>query len=66
MDKGMNKNGRSFITNGVLLAAATIILAVYISLYSSWSAGTVVVIILAALMSGFQFWLYFHFFGKKG
>jgi hypothetical protein len=62
----MNKQGRSFMTNGVLLAAATVLLAVYITLDSSWSIGTVIVITLTALMSAFQFWLYFHFFGKKG
>jgi hypothetical protein len=60
----MNKKGRTFITNGVLLAAALVIFIVYISTNNTWSIGVIVVAVLIAAMSGFQFWLYFHFFRK--
>jgi len=60
------KKSRSFLTNGLLLAAALVIFIVYISTNSTWSIGIIVVAVLIAAMSGFQFWLYFHFFNKKG
>jgi hypothetical protein len=59
------KSGRSFITNGVLLAAALVLLIVYISTNNTWSIGIIVVCVLIAALSAFQFWLYFHFFNKK-
>jgi uncharacterized membrane-anchored protein len=60
------KKSRSFLTNGVLLAVALVIFIVYISTNSTWSIGIIVVAVLIAAMSGFQFWLYYNFFNKKG
>jgi hypothetical protein len=60
----MNKKGKSFLINGVLLIAALIMLIVYVSTNNTWSIGIIVVAVLIAAMSAFQFWLYFHFFRK--
>jgi hypothetical protein len=59
------RSGRIFLRNGALLAAALIMLIVYISTSSTWSIGIIVVAVLIAGLSAFQFWLYFSFFHKK-
>jgi len=59
------RKGRTFLTNGALLAIAFVIFIVYISSNYTWSIGLIVVAVLIAVMSLFQFWLYFHFFKKK-
>ncbi|MDR2531224.1 MAG: hypothetical protein LBC82_00050 [Oscillospiraceae bacterium] len=60
-----DKKSRRFLINGVLLAATLVIFIVYISTNSTWSIGVIVVAVLIAAMSGFQFWLYYGFFNKK-
>ena len=62
----MNKGGRSFITNGILICAVAAFLCVYFSVNSLWNAGTIVVISLVLLLGCFYFWLYYNFFNKKG
>jgi multidrug efflux pump subunit AcrB len=61
----MNKSGRSFITNAALIGIAIVFLAVYFSLNSLWNAGTIVVIVLLALLCGFYIWLYYNYFHKN-
>jgi hypothetical protein len=60
----MNGNRKSgvFLRNGALLAVLLIIYIVYTSTNYTWSIGLIVVAVLIAAMSAFQFWLYFHFF----
>jgi hypothetical protein len=58
----MNKSGRSFITNGVILLVTTVVLGVYFSVSSLWNMGTIVIIIILLLLSSFYFWLYYKFF----
>ncbi len=49
-------NNRSFLRNGVILTLALIMLCV---LMPEWGAAQVIVIVLVALLAGFQWFLYF-------
>jgi len=61
----VNRGGRAFVTNGVILSVVAVVLAVYFSINSLWNAGTIVVIALIAVLSCFYFWLYCKFFNKN-
>jgi len=54
-----------FLRNGIILAAVLVLFIVYISTNNTWSIALIVVAVLIAVMSAFQFWLYFAFFKKK-
>ncbi len=49
-------NNRSFLRNGVILTLALIMLCV---LMPEWGAAQMIVIVLVALLAGFQWFLYF-------
>lgn len=54
MKRGGNK---SFMRNGIVLTLALVMLCV---LMPQWGAAQVIVIILVALLAGFQWLLYFY------
>lgn len=60
------KKGQSPFVTGIILCLVAVYLAVYFSLNGMWNAGTVIAVIMAAALAGFQFLLYFKFFKQDG
>jgi len=59
-----NKKSRKILINGIILAAADLLLMVYFTLDSLWSIATVLIALLIAGVSGLQFWIFYEFFNK--
>lgn len=53
MKQGSNK---SFLRNGIILAAAVVLICVFMP---EWGAAQIIVVALVAILSGFQWFLYF-------
>ena len=58
----MNRNAKKPLINGFALAAVGIYVAVYISINGMWNVGSAFAIALIALLSAFQFVIYFKVF----
>ncbi|MDE6727127.1 MAG: hypothetical protein K2J80_04195 [Oscillospiraceae bacterium] len=54
MKQGSNK---SFLRNGIILAAAVVLICVFMP---EWGAAQIAVVVLVAILAGFQCFLYFY------
>ncbi|MCI5578984.1 MAG: hypothetical protein MR364_05720 [Oscillospiraceae bacterium] len=54
-------NNKSFLRNGIILLAALALICVFMP---EWGAAQVLVVILVALLAGFQWFLYFYMRNK--
>lgn len=65
------RKGQSPFVTGIVLCLVTVYLIVYFSMKGMWNAGTVIALVLIAVVAVFQFIIHFKFFrqeqkGKSG
>lgn len=59
------RKGQSPLATGIVLCLVTVYLIVYFSLNGMWNAGTVIALVLIAVVAAFQFVIHFKFIGKE-
>ncbi len=56
------RRGSSPLVSGIVLVLVGIYLAVYFSFKNMWNVGTVIAMLMIAVLAAFQFFIYFKFF----
>lgn len=59
------RKGQSPLATGIVLCLVTVYLIVYFSLNGMWNAGTVIALVLIAVVAAFQFVIHLKFIGKE-
>lgn len=59
------RKGQSPLATGIVLCLVVVYLIVYFSLNGMWNAGTVIALVLIAVVAAFQFVIHFKFIGKE-
>lgn len=59
------RKGQSPLVTGIVLCLVTVYLIIYFSLNGMWNAGTVIALVLIAVVAAFQFFIHFKIIGKE-